>query len=117
MGAFTKSVTLMMLQSIYRTPNKMLAPQDLYQKYVLGKFEERAQLLVNAGNVVQVEGKFKISERGQRLASVWRRLQMLFGIQTSGLYFTNNPSLFPAADTQGLLDDPKPESEIEQGPK
>lgn len=85
-SAVYKSISLEVLCALNDARQHGLAIAVIAQKFVLPRFVERVELLIDHGLVLSTKDGYSLTERGQRAARQLRAVQRFAGIKQSGLY-------------------------------
>lgn len=90
-SAIYKSVSLRMLVFLSAQPGQLVKTETLVERVGRAAVAGRVALLRESGLVERLpDGRYRITERGQRLARQLSLVQRLFGIHRSGLYLERN---------------------------
>ncbi|MBE9116872.1 hypothetical protein IQ249_13275 [Lusitaniella coriacea LEGE 07157] len=87
-SAVYKSISLNILLSLARRPSQSATIEEISAIYVQPSFQERIEILQNAGYVLSKNSTFELTQKGKHLARRIAVVQRLFGIEQSGLYST-----------------------------
>jgi hypothetical protein len=85
-GAVYKSVSLEILDSLTRQPERTVPLPDIVDRQIPDIFRERTEILLSGGLVTRIGPCFETTAAGGKLARRIAQIRRTFGIGDSGLY-------------------------------
>jgi hypothetical protein len=88
---YSVSVSLGIINYLYRKPDKTAPLQQIYNDCIKSPFQERADFLVSSGQAIRIDEKYISSPAGNRTARWLKLINKTLGMEIHG-YYSKEPA-------------------------